>query len=87
MCSPRCTEFCEKVRDARYDEITLPYNRETLMRWDEGNHPVPDEWAKFAKAVDGNGKVIKDVAAATAQGIKVYEPTSLRQDTGAKARL
>jgi len=51
-------EFVPKVQQGRFDELTTDYNRETLMKWIEGNHAVNGEEYKFVKPVDKDGKPI-----------------------------
>jgi len=51
-------EFVPKVQHGRFDELTTDYNRETLMKWIEGNHAVNGEEYKFVKPVDKDGKPI-----------------------------
>ena len=69
-------EWCTKVRDGRLGELA-PYNRGSLLRFAEGNHPVPAaEFAKVVRPVDIDGKPLRP-GAAPWPGQRVFYPTSV----------
>ena len=66
-------EFVPKVQHGRFDELTTDYNRETLMKWIEGNHAVNGEEYKFVKPVDKDGKPIRNIEEAKKNLNMIYK--------------
>ena len=76
-------DWCEKVRAGRYDELDQPYSRKTLMRFEEGGHPVPAADFRFVRPVDADGKPVRDLSARGLEDVRnppVYWPTTVPRE-------
>lgn len=73
-------EFVPKVQQGRFDELTTEYNRETLMKWIEGNHAVNGEEYKFVKPVDKDGKPIRNIEEAKKNGTRIFYPQTVKEE-------